>query len=677
MKRIELTLLGLVVFVLTLCACEAPKDALNPKTPGGAAVAAPTPGGPRPKPSKIILGYSYSGNDTKWSPADYDYSEVTHITRCFLLFQEDGSMTDGGIFDPKLTELAKKNGVKLLASMGGWAGGEFDHTWYKVARDPKARARLFDNLDKIITTAGYDGVDIDWEPLVRDELKEPELAANQKTFAEFMVALRARFPKWIITAAIGVGPNTLKHISWKEFGDSVDYVNLMAYDLAGTWTKHAAHNANLYPTTDFVNKDDLDVDGSVKLVLEKYKLPPGKLLLGVPFYGKQFSVDKMGQPVPAGALHPGDPIDYSAVAQLAASGDYKKLWDNGAHIPYLERASGGHVVSYDDEKAIAEKCKYVKDKGLAGVLTWSLGTDLYAGRPVLLDTMAEAFGVPRSEPRVDFLKKYYETRISDAKKLSQDIVKAQGELVRLDKGKQHKTWDPLQAFSGLGGTKSEVKALEVQIDRVEKLVYTLKSKMDEVDKELDALPLSLRAGRLVKAEGPTLLISDFEDGSITHKLTGNWESEFDQNKLGTTMNPSPLKLTPGGHKGSKNCLRIWGHFGKSGTPPWPYADVGASMPSSDLSQFKAVRFAAKGNDKKYLLVVRRSAVRDYGQFRGDFIAKKEWSEITIKFDDLQQPDWAHPIQKGWVDVIQIAFMPGITFSDEDYDLSVDNVELVK
>jgi hypothetical protein len=201
--------------------------------------------------------------------------------------------------------------------------------------------------------------------------------------------------------------------------------------------------------------------------------------------------------------------------------------------------------------------------------------------------------------------------------------------------------------------------------------------MEDVDKKLDQVPLSSRAGRLVKAEGATLLLSDFEDGSITHKLGGNWESELDQNKLGTTLSPSPLKLTPGGYKGSKSCMRIWGHYGKSGAPPWPYADVGASMPTSDLSQFKAVRFAAKGDGKTYLVVLRRGAVRDYGHFRAIFKASKEWTPVEIKFDDLKQPDWAHQTPRGFVDVTSIAFMPGVSFSDEDYDLSIDNVELVK
>jgi hypothetical protein len=101
------------------------------------------------------------------------------------------------------------------------------------------------------------------------------------------------------------------------------------------------------------------------------------------------------------------------------------------------------------------------------------------------------------------------------------------------------------------------------------------------------------------------------------------------------------------------------------------------MPSSDLSQFKGVRFAAKGNGKKYMLVVRRATVRDYGHFRAEFTARAEWTEIEVKWSDLQQPEWAHPIPRGWVDVTAIAFMPHALFSDEDYDLGIDDVELVK
>jgi hypothetical protein len=143
------------------------------------------------------------------------------------------------------------------------------------------------------------------------------------------------------------------------------------------------------------------------------------------------------------------------------------------------------------------------------------------------------------------------------------------------------------------------------------------------------------------------------------------------------MNPMPLKVSSGGYKGSKNCMHFWGHYGRPAGALWPFADVGAIFQPSDLSQFKAVRFAVKGNGKKYMIMLQRPPVRDYGNFRAQFTAPKEWTEVEIKFDDFQQPDWAHPIQKGWVDVTGIRFLPDAQFSDEDYDISIDNLELVK
>jgi len=51
------------------------------------------------------------------------------------------------------------------------------------------------------------------------------------------------------------------------------------------------------------------------------------------------------------------------------------------------------------------------------------------------------------------------------------------------------------SFRGSRQHQVRAQGLETQIDRAEKLIYTLKSKIEEVDAKLDAVPLSNRAGK--------------------------------------------------------------------------------------------------------------------------------------------------------------------------------------
>jgi chitinase len=624
---------------------------------------------PRPKPDRVVLGYSAAWFDNVYPPEVYDYGVLTHIARSFLTPHADGSITDSPTFwDPKLSELAKKNGVKLLAAIGG-GGTSTAEPWLAMARNPAARKKFFDNLEKLVTEHGYDGIDIDWEPSAQTD-------PDQKTFTEFMQALRPRFPKWIITTALSPSEWSAKHISWKEVAANVDYINVMDYDYAGPWSGHAAHNTNLYPPQDFVDKDGIDIDMHVKNLLGKYGVAPNKLLLGLAFYGLEFSTDKMGQDFRPEERSKGTGINYSAIAPILASKDYKASWDKAAHVPYLERLSGGHTISYDDTRSLTDKIAYAKQKGMSGVMIWNLGGDISGGKPVLLDTVAQNVGAVSEDPPVEYLKKYYETKISEAKTLSQKVVQAQAEYTRLDKSGDNKFADPLRDFIGLGSPRSDRKSLETQIGKAELLVYKLNNRMDEVDKALDALPPSARAGKKVSGDGPTLLISDFEGGGVAHKLGGNWEASFDANKLGTVFKPSPLSPTSQGKGGSKYCLRMYGHYGRN-QAPWPYAEMLASLGTADISGYKSLRFAVKGDGKTYDVKLMRAAVRDYAQFRASFTASKEWTTVEVKFDDMKQPDWGHKLSKVWVDVSGISFAPTATFNDEDFDLSIDDVELVK
>jgi chitinase len=54
---------------------------------------------------------------------------------------------------------------------------------------------------------------------------------------------------------------------------------------------------------------------------------------------------------------------------------YKRFWDKHAKAPYLFNKDSRVFVTYDDEKSIKEKIKYVKKNNLAGIFFWEYFSD--------------------------------------------------------------------------------------------------------------------------------------------------------------------------------------------------------------------------------------------------------------------------------------------------------------
>jgi hypothetical protein len=189
-------------------------------------------------------------------------------------------------------------------------------------------------------------------------------------------------------------------------------------------------------------------------------------------------------------------------------------------------------------------------------------------------------------------------------------------------------------------------------------------------------------GKKLESSSRILLLDDFEKGGGPNCLGAYWYDQCDKNNLGTVINPSPLKPQPGGCPASpKFAARIWGHFGKE-QYPWPFANMGCGFDPKydyvDLKNFSAFRFWTKGDGRPYLLMVERASITDYGYYQSGFTAHKDWTQVTLPLSGFYQPGWAKPVPMGWADVRQFQFSPdpGV-FSDDDFDLWVDDIELVK
>jgi chitinase len=251
--------------------------------------------------------------------------------------------------------LAKKRGVKVLVSVG-----QRNTPWMKAAGDPALLAHLAGNIARFLEANGYDGLDVDWEPMPRDE-------EQGRAHAAFLRAMRAALPGRLLT----VDTSAPRFIRWNDVASSVDWIHLMGYDYHG-WEEHAGHNAPLYPTSRFKDPcGEVSVFGTVEAYLGAHGIPPGKLLLGLPFYGHSF---------PGPGLYLKSEGEsrlwtYTDVWHLLSRPDVVRAYDPTARVPSAHARDGRQHVSYDDAESLAAKVAYARSKGLGGVFLWALGFD--------------------------------------------------------------------------------------------------------------------------------------------------------------------------------------------------------------------------------------------------------------------------------------------------------------
>ncbi len=624
------------------------------------------------KPDHLVVGCSCYWLDNIYPIENYNFDALTHITRVCLATKDNGDLVvPGSFFDDELEKRAHDHGVKMIAAVGGAAPDA--KNWLSMATHPEYEKNFFDQLDQLLTSHHYDGVDIDWEPSALND-------KDQGIFTAFLKDLRHRFPNWVIYTDLGGGNYWTDHVSWTEVADQVDFIDFTGYCFAGSWNGYSAYNSNLDKAKDIPDTGISDKE-RIHALVTKYHVPPEKIVLGIPFYGIQFFTKSMGTSFLGDPNDEGTEITYYEVAPLLTNKDYRVHWDDGAQVPYLERVKGGFEASYDDPRSIRLKCEFAARSHLKGVLIWTLGRDISGGKTPLMDAVAESFGAkPMNLPPEGLLKTVtgFAAIVSNAyTQLSADY----NELIKAKKTEGAKGIDPgpqpdvtipdSMDPKVLGGTLFKLQTLLTGYNRQLQDARILLRNLPE--QEIKGIPLISKRNRF--------LLDDFEKSGNSNRLGGIWVTECDQNKLGTVMNPMPYQRSKGGSKKTpKHSAHIWGHLGRN-VAPWAWADLSCPLSPSfapvDISQFKKIEFWVKGNGKDYTAILGRSAVKDHATFQADFKAPAQWTKVSLTLADFKQPAWGRQIPLKLNDILFIAFSPAASFSDDDFDLWIDDITLVK
>ncbi|XP_054154653.1 probable chitinase 10 [Oppia nitens] len=319
--------------------------------------------------SQRLVCYWLHGNGPV---GNLDPQSCTHIHYSFLTLDPDQLVMrfgSPGEIQGDLKQLlglkAQYPQLKIVAALGGGGDGG-DGKYGRMVTNQQSRARFVREAVKLLLEHGLDGLDFDWEyPACPQTVCDDKHAAEKPAFAQTLKELRAAFDSSGRQLSLSVAVNagrwlTDKAYDYPTMASACDYINVMTYDNAGSWSTATGHHSGF----DW-SKQGLQMWSS-------QGIPKQKLLLGVPFYGIAFQLKNSGQhglnaPIqgPAGAL------TYRQVCQDIR----QQHW-----IP--ERSADGPIayhgldwVGYDDPTSAYNKAKWVRDNGFGGILVWEVSQD--------------------------------------------------------------------------------------------------------------------------------------------------------------------------------------------------------------------------------------------------------------------------------------------------------------
>jgi chitinase len=308
--------------------------------------------------------------------------KLTHINYAFGKVGEDGEIflgPDAAAHFSQLQALKAKNPrLKVILSVGGWGADNFsDAAFNRVTREKFAASAI-----AIIKRYALDGLDLDWEypgqpgPGIkfRDEDKE-DFTLLLKTLRERLDALsdargRTGSDRYTLTIATAAGPY-FQHTEMERLHVYVDWINIMGYDFAGEWSKITAHNASLFAAAPAASSESFVMQHLAA------GIPPRKLVLGVPFYGRAWC----GVDPRENGLHQTVEAYVGSVPYSALVHDYinrqgfKRYWDHSSHAPYLWNPQSGIFITYEDPVSLRDKARFVKRHHLGGIMYWEQSED--------------------------------------------------------------------------------------------------------------------------------------------------------------------------------------------------------------------------------------------------------------------------------------------------------------
>jgi chitinase len=321
---------------------------------------------------KVIAYYTGNGETIR----QYPVHKLTHIIYSFLKLQNDTLTFHNEQQRTTLQQLValKKDhpGLKIMVSVGGWSGCA---PCSDLFASPQHRETFARTTVALFRQYGVDGLDLDWEyPAIEGYPGHKYDTSDRNNFTLLIKALRKEMGNdFLLSFAAGGFVKYLQYsVDWLAVAPLVDFINLMTYDLVGGYSTVTGHHT---PLKDYMPEQQ-SVDKCVSWLLHDNLVPRKKLIIGAAFYARvwEFVSPENNGLYQAGKFKQG--VAYKNFpSYFTDSMGYKYYIDKRSKAPFCYSESKELFATFDDGYSIAEKCIYIKNKRLGGIMFWELSQD--------------------------------------------------------------------------------------------------------------------------------------------------------------------------------------------------------------------------------------------------------------------------------------------------------------
>jgi chitinase len=306
---------------------------------------------------------------------EYPIEQLSHINYSFLHLNGNRFVVRGSRDTDMISHLIslkqRSPRLKVILSVGGWGGCE---TCSDIFSSRSARQECAESAKELLEHFHADGIDLDWEFPAIDGYPGHRFSPEDKhNFTLLLQELRQVLGNsYEVTFAAGGFMTYLRNsIEWDQVMPLVDRVNVMTYDLVNGFSTVTGHHTPLYSIPGQLES----TDNAVRY-LDSIGVPRQKIVIGAAFYARVW--ENVG-PANRGLYQEGKFKAYVSFKQLDSYFDttntFVRYWDSTAQAPYAYDASRRLFATYDNERSVVLKTKYVLDQGLGGIMFWELTGD--------------------------------------------------------------------------------------------------------------------------------------------------------------------------------------------------------------------------------------------------------------------------------------------------------------